>query len=206
MSPLELIAAIKDIVLAFAAAVTACVAVLGLSSWRREQKGKAQFEVARNLIRVTYKLRDELQYCRNPRVSGYEFPEGSRGGIGGLSPAADAEEWGLVYKNRWEPVQVAIQEFDSHTLEAEALWGETIKKSTDNFRKCASELRNGIEAFLSDKASGGEDFKADKEFGVKIRSIVAASPNHQDNDLSEKIASAVCAIEHQIRPHLRRGR
>lgn len=70
-----MITAIKDIALSGAAITTATVAILGLKSWSRELKGKAEFEVGRALILATYKLRDELKYARSPCTSGYEFPE-----------------------------------------------------------------------------------------------------------------------------------
>lgn len=39
----------KDVTVAFAAIVTARVAVVGLRKWRDELRGKAHFEAARNL-------------------------------------------------------------------------------------------------------------------------------------------------------------
>ena len=205
MTALELITAIKDVLLGIAGATTATVAVIGLKNWSRELKGKAEFEVARNLIRATYKLRDELQNCRSPFISAHEFPEGYEGELGKSSPQAAAQAWSHVYKNRWTPVWSDIQEFDSHTLEAEALWGNEIRTRTDRLRQCVRELNVAIDAVISDKANGGEDFKADREFGKNIRSTVSASRNDQNNELSKKILSAIGAIEEHIRPHLRRS-
>jgi len=205
MTTPEIITVIKDVLLGFAAATTATVAVIGLKSWGRELKGKAEFEVARNLIRATYKLRDELQICRSPFISAYEFPEGYRGTLEKSSPQGEAQAWNHVYKNRWVPVWSAIQEFDSHTLEAEALWGKEIRTRTDQLRQCVRELNTAIEAVISDKAGEGNDFKADREFAKKMRSTVSASRDDEQNELSKKTATAIGAIEEQIRPHLRRS-
>ena len=62
----EIIGCIKDIIIALAAITTAAVAIYGITSWRRELSGKANFEVARNLAKAIYLLRDEISYCRDP--------------------------------------------------------------------------------------------------------------------------------------------
>jgi hypothetical protein len=204
MTTPEIIATIKDVILGVAAATTAIVAVIGLKNWSRELKGKAEFEVGRNLIRATYKLRDELQNCRSPFISAYEFPESNQRARGESSSQEEAQAWAHVYKNRWSPVWKVIQEFDSNTLEAEALWGKEIRTRTDQLRQCVKTLRAAIDAVISDKADGGEGFKRDREFAIKMRSIVSALGD-ENNELSKKIATAIVAIEEQIRPHLRRS-
>jgi hypothetical protein len=205
MTTPEIITAAKDVLLGIAAATTATVAVVGLQSWRRELKGKAEFETARNLIKATYKLRDDLQNCRSPFYSAYEFPEGYKGTLGSPSPQEEAQAWIHIYKNRWAPVWSALQEFDSYTLEAETLWGTAIRSKTDALRQCVRELNTAIDASISDKAAGGEHFKSDRDFGKQIRSIVAASRDDDKNEFSQKIMKAVNGIEEQIRPHLRRS-
>ena len=204
MSTPEIITAAKDVILGVAAATTAIAAVIGLKSWSRELKGKAEFEVARNLIRATYKVRDELQNCRSPFVSAYEFPEGYQGAPGRSSEQEEAGAWSHVYNKRWKPVWSAIQEFDSHSLEAEALWGKEIRTCTDQLRQCAKELRVALDAIISDKASRGEDFRSDAEFGRKMRSAVSASRDDEENELTKKILGAVGAVEKQVHPKLRR--
>ncbi|MEQ1486150.1 hypothetical protein [Methyloglobulus sp.] len=205
MTTPEIITAIKDVFLGIAAATTAIVAVLGLKNWSRELKGKTEFEVARNLIRTTYKLRDEIQNCRSPFISAYEFPKEYKGGSRETSSEDEAQAWSYVYKNRWASVYNAILEFDSHTLEAEALWDKEVRNRTDSLRQCVQELYAAIEALVSDKANRGEDFKSDREYGKQIRSTVSASPGDKNNEFSKKMLIAVSAIEEQIRPHLRRS-
>jgi hypothetical protein len=152
----EIIAAIKDVLVALAAAITAIVAIVGLTSWRRELKGKAEFEVARNLIRATYALRDAVQDSRAPFVSGGEFPSG----YGHANPSSDdeAQAFGYVFKKRWTPVSKAVQEVDTQTLEAEAFWGAEIRSKTDTLRQCVGELRAAMVAFVDDKKVGGARF------------------------------------------------
>lgn len=120
MISLEYIPVIKDISYIFAAIATGCVAIKGLQSWSRELKGKADFEVARSLIRSTYKVRDELRYCRSPWFTSSEFPEDYDRNK--MTSKIEADAYSFIYSNRWKPVETALQDFESQALEAEALW------------------------------------------------------------------------------------
>lgn len=203
MTAVEFFSIVKDIALASAAGITAYVAFTGLGKWQKELKGKANFEVARTLIKTVYKLRDELGYARSPFVSGQEFPEDYRGALGKHTAEEEGQAWAHVYSKRWEPVGNAIQEFDAALLEAEALWGSPIKEKASKLRQAANELRVSMEAVISDKYSGGQDFK-DGDFGKKMRNNVSATQTAKD-ELSNKINEAITELEGEIRPHLTRS-
>ncbi|GAB3736190.1 hypothetical protein GCM10028862_20620 [Luteimonas pelagia] len=204
MDSSQIITAIKDIVLAVAAAATAFVAVRGINKWHTELTGKAAFDAARALTRATYRLRDEIASCRSPLVTGNEFPDGFN-----ESRTPDAQEkakaWAHVYQNRWEPVKDAALEFDTQALEAEALWGANIRNKTDVLRKMVTELFVAIGELIDDKAHGGDSFRTDPAFGKQIRSTVSASPKSKDNDFSNRMALAAAGIEAEMREHLGKG-
>ena len=203
MNILAFLEGLEHVAVAIAATVTGTVAVLGLQSWRRELQGRAEFEVARNLARATYKLRDALASCRSPFTAAHEFPPGYGGALGKRSAEEEGNAWAHVYKNRWTPVWNALQDFDAHTLEAEALWGNNIRKRTDAMRKCVGTLNGAIEAYISNKHAGGEHFN-DREFGKEVQADIWAM-KEDENPLSKAIKEAVHGIEEQIRPHLKRS-
>lgn len=204
MTPVEIVTLIKDAVVALAAAVTGTVAVIGLSNWNRELRGKAAFEVARALARATYKLRDELRSCRAPFLSAGEFPEGYGGHLGQTSYREEADALAHVYGNRWKHVYEALESFDTNTLEAEAMWGATIREKTDSLRQCVRELRVAIDAVIENTAQRGENFKADRKFEKEMRSKVSTSSG-AENPLTQRIESAIAGVESVIRPHLKRA-
>lgn len=203
MSGCEFFTVIKDISVAGAAGVTAYVAWHGLERWRAELAGKASFETARALIRATYKLRDEIHYCRSPFISASEFPEDYRGNLGRENPRQEGDAYVHVYSRRWEPVGEAIQQFDAATLEAEALWGREIKEKAEELRGLARRLQVSIDSFIRDKYSGGENFK-DRDFRARMNADVNESRMDSDT-LSPAIDSAVEALEVVLRPHLSRN-
>lgn len=205
MPLLEIITAVKDAVLAVAGATTAVVAVRGLKTWSRQLRGTADFEVARALAKATYKLRDEIQIYRSPLIRASEFPDDYKNPRSTDRQENSANAYGHVFSTRWQPVYAAQQEFDTQTLEAEALWGQPIRTNTDELRRLIRILGAATEAYIDNEGAGGENFKSDKAFGVKIRSEVFASPQAQDNELSKSFQSAVRSIEAELKPHLKRG-
>lgn len=204
MTAPEILSIVKDVVLACAGAITAIVAILGLKNWSRELRGRAEFDAARSLIRSMYRLRDEIQSSRSPFISGHEFPE-DYGLPGARTSEQEAQAWAHVYNNRWKPVREAVLDFESHVLEAEALWGRDVREKADGLRQCAINLQVAMEAVIDDKAHGGENFSSDKQFGKDMRSIVSASRQDKDNTLTQKISAAITSIEAIARPHLKRS-
>jgi hypothetical protein len=206
MCPSEIAKTVADIAVAVAAAVTAGVAVYGVKSWARELHGRARFEVARSLAKATYKLRDAIRVARTPLIVAGEFPEDYRSSLGGKAdPEVEARAYAHVFSARWEPIAAAYQEFDAQTLEAEALWGEPVRSKTNELRVLLQKLRAAMEAFVANSSSGGEDFRADREFGKQIRSEVFATTSDDKNEFSKSVAAAVKSIEHELLPHLRRA-
>lgn len=205
MPIIEIITAIKDLSLTVAGVVTAVVAIRGLRNWNRELKGKAAFEVARGLAKATYRLRDEIRMCRSPLLTAREFPEGYGELSRNKTPENEAQAYAHIFTNRWNSVFASLQEFDTQTLEAEALWNNSIREKTDALRKLVRKLNVAIEAFIANERSGGKDFSSDKEFGRDIRSTVFASPTDADNKLSASIESSISFIQDELRPHLRRA-
>lgn len=199
----EVVSIVKDILLAAAAVTTGTVAVLGLNNWSTELRGKTKFEAARNLMRATYRVRDELQKGRSPFVSASEFPSDY---VGPRDATAEqqAEAWRFVYSKRWAPVLEALQEFEIHVLETEALWGSEIRAKADGLRRCAVKLQTAMQAFIDNKAHRSENFRADKEFAKEVESDLYDCNENKINSLGNEIKVAVTAIENVVKPHLRR--
>lgn len=204
MTPVEIASILKDSVLAGAACATVTIAFLGLNTWNRQLRGHADFEAARSLAKALYSLRDEVQIARSALVRGDEFPPGYFEGPRSSKPPSDeAEAWVHVYSERLKPVGEAVREFDTATLEAEALWGQSVRDRARDLHGCLRTLRSGMEAVIENARSGGEDFKADREFGKQVRADISARSDGSD-PLSQRIRVAIEAMETNIRPHLRR--
>jgi hypothetical protein len=203
VTAVEVFSIIQDICVSAAAIVTAIVAWRGLKSWRAELSGRADFEAARSLMKATYNLRDILDACRNPWIRPQELPAGYLVSTS-RSAQQNGEAMSHVYWGRWDKVFQFTQEFDSASLEAEALWGSEIEDLSKNVRMCASKLRASIEAFINNEYSGGENFKADNDFAKEVRATINLSTDRKD-ELSVKLRDAIQEIEKYVRPHLARS-
>jgi hypothetical protein len=204
MTTPEIVTLIKDILVGAAAIVTPLIAFTGLKNWNRELRGKAAFEVAVGLTKATYKLRDEIRSCRAPMIRADEFPDGHQPSVWNKDPQIKAEAYLHVYAARWQPVQAALQEFDTQTLGAEALWGEVIRQKTDELRGSVRELSAAIDAVIANIASGDQHFSTDGDFGRKMRATVNASMSDTKNKFSLGLETAVSGVERELRPQLRR--
>jgi hypothetical protein len=203
MGPVEIFSIIKDIALAAAACVTGYVAIVGLGAWQREIRGRANFDVARQLAKSVYVLRDQVSYCRSPFTAAQEFPSGYQGGLSNPTGKEEGDAWAHVYANRWMSVGKAVQDFDAASLEAEALWGHDVKVQWAELRGCVRELQVDIEMFIRDKYSDGHLFK-NTELAKTIESGVWDMKS-DDNELTKRINKAIAGIEAFLRPHLSRS-
>lgn len=203
MSLVDIFSIIKDTVLSAAACVTGGVALAGLGAWRKELSGRANFDVARQLARTTYIVRDQISYCRSPFTAAQEFPAGYQGASSTRNSKEEGDAWVYVYKNRWDPLGKAVQDFDAASLEAEALWGHDVKQQCMELRGCVRVLQVGIEMFVQDKRSGGQLFK-NVQLAQRIESDIWDTQS-DDNELTKRINAAISGIEGVLRPHLSRS-
>jgi hypothetical protein len=159
------LSAVKDFIVAIAAIVTATVAVVGLSKWRQELRGRADFETARALIRAVYKPRDEIESARGRLTSSAEFPEGYDN-VTERNSEKRADAWNHFFLNRWKPVAGALREVEAQGLEAEALWGAEIRELILRVRRCAHTLLVAMQSMIDNEKAGGDHFKHDQGFKI----------------------------------------
>ncbi|MBM3358681.1 MAG: hypothetical protein FJY54_13270 [Betaproteobacteria bacterium] len=197
----DTISVAKDIIVSVAAIVTASVAAYGINKWRRELSGKAHYDAAHGLLKATYKLRDAIAGARSPLILAGEFPSGYGGAMAKPSNDEEAQAYAYVYRNRWKPIWDALEIYDSAALEAEAVWGDPVKSSTERFRRCLNTLQTSNDFHVDYVRSGGTNL--DRDFTKKVRADISASRG-SDDPLSQEIRDSIAAIEAQVKPVLKR--
>ncbi|MCE5311338.1 MAG: hypothetical protein LLG20_27180 [Acidobacteriales bacterium] len=188
--------AIRDIFTGVAAVVAAGVAVAGLKTWKRQLHGNAEYDLARRLLRVTYKLREAINFVRVPFIPAGEMDKALEDT--GLKDASVTERekrvQELVYQARWKPVAQARIEFDAELLEAEALWGPEMQRLGLAIKQCMGELVAALQRYLSHRMPD------DPELFNAIDNIVFGT---EDDEYTKKLQGAIAAIENSLRPHLK---
>jgi hypothetical protein len=197
MNFLSLIATINDIILATTAPVTAYIAWREIRKWKEELNGKASFEVSRDLLKATYRVRDAIKKFLYP-LSIHELPSDYLASGKSISKLT-TETLHYIYKNRWDKVCNTTIEFNVQVFEAEAIWTQSIRDKCDKLMSITSEL---LELANEDIESSLKDgyLEVDKsKFYTKLNIYTFESKHHQFN---EKVSLAINEIEKEIKQYL----
>lgn len=172
------ITAAKDCVLFILAVIGSIVSILGLYTWRKQIKGKTEYDLARRFLRAAYKLRDAIAHVRNPFMSGAEMAASLADEKISKDPPEEMKfqsEKGFfaAYQKRWEQVQEAISDLSIETLEAEVLWGSKIHDLLKPIYDLVSDLRFAIEDhFMIKRGELGDISKKENTINRYIKDIL----------------------------------
>lgn len=144
----ECITAIKDIVVAGAAATAAIMAYRGLNTWRKELKGRSEYQLAKDTLRTIYKIEDAFRSVRNPMIRPFEYPKELTDHTGGLKKEHKHEGTTQVYESRFKKMDQAFIELEENFLDALVEWGPENEEKIDPLRRCRAELIVNLQDLL----------------------------------------------------------
>jgi len=194
----DIVSIARDIIVALAAIVTGCVAVYGINSWRRETTGKAKFEAAKALLVAGYKVRNEIRSARSPLIVAGEFSPDFPLGEGS---EARYRAYAHVYSNRWAPVKVALESFDSPVVDAEAVLGTNARTAAEKVRACGRSLFAGIDGYLSNMRQGGGGLRDEVE--ASFRRLIHSTG--EKDVFGTQLDTAIADLEAVLSPHVQRA-
>lgn len=201
----EVTAVVRDLVTTGAAAIGAYVALRGLDTWRTKLRG----DVARRVLRATYRVQDEIARVRNPMMlageisqaleeAGYESEPGPA-----LHPKTDT----AVYQRRWKSLAEALSDLRVEEREAQVFWGRDLSEVFRPLRECVAELNVAINRYLRDKEDSKGPLKKGQlspEDRREVESILyQLSPDPEEDRFTAEIDQAVQRVEDRARPHLK---
>lgn len=191
---------LAEIITAWAAFIAAGTAAIGVNTWRAELKGKAEFEIARNLMRSVYKARESIAHIRSPFIMAMEFPEEYRSAQPRPTREQAQSGYAFVYQKRWDRLTPTIEELGVLSLEAEVLLGKEVSDAVAQFRRCIVRLNVSLQDFIEEK---GEPTRSpDREYSKKIRADVCDA-KEDDNELTQEINRTISALESLMVKHLK---
>lgn len=194
---------IKDIILCITALTGAWVAVRGLSAWKRQLSGKAEYELAQRLLKATYKLRESIRIVRNPIMSGSEMPDPPED-----HPASTSDfhkRWystGKAYESRWEHVRKSHIDIEAELLESEVLWGSNIREKFLKLFEVEQELYYRILTYLDHLDPEIREQWTTEE--AKATRKILYGVGGKDDNFYQELQSAITAIETDLKPYLKR--
>lgn len=149
------LAYIKDIASLVTSIIVALVAITGLNTWRRQLIGNTEYEHARQLLKVVYRVREAIRLVRNPFVS----PSESAAAIKDSEIKIEIENIidtetqkkinAAVYQQRWKKLAETLLDFELETFEAEAIWDAEIVNLLKELRIEIGELHWAVGMLLN---------------------------------------------------------
>jgi hypothetical protein len=199
---------VKDVVTALAALTGGIVAVIGLKAWRRQLKGKTEYELARRFLRATFNVRDTIKFVRNPFQMGGEISRALK--EAGLDIDANSSEFrakseAAVYQLRWKKLQEAMSDLEVELLEAEVSWGNEIVDKVKPLRECIAKLYGKIwlHTYELERPTRHVTEASEKNREEVTRVIYWVSDAPNEDSFSGEVKSAVDQIADFLKPHLK---
>jgi len=181
---------IADYITAFSAMGAVIVAIYGFNEWKRQLKGKTDYETARRYLKSALKLRDAMKYVRNPFIPIAEMEKAFKeNGIEDGNYGSNEKTNRAVYSVRWKKVTEAATDLEAELLEAEVSWGRDAIKAQDDLDSLVRELRVIVTLFLNGTPREGEEH--------------LIYDTGENDPFSKKINTAIEKIENYLKPYLK---
>lgn len=165
--------------------ITPIIAGFGLSTWKRQTKGAAEYELAKMVLTGCYRVRDAIEDTCSPMITSSEFADRVVSEV--TSETRDqttAMNHYHAYRKRFMRVRDEAAELYPHIIEAEALLGKDASESVRALFKLMNKLRVAIEMYFQNQAKG--DLMRDtSEVFKKFQNMVyglsrETNPSHPD--------------------------
>ena len=194
----------KDIATTIIAGIALYIACQGLSTWRRQLKGNAEYDVARKLIFSAYKLRDALEGVRVPGIHSMETAHALKEtgiSLDGMDDRTSLRtQKAAVYQLRWRPVQDAKNELRLNSLEARALLGDEAEAAFREANSCVQKLWAAIIVEWEFERNDVREEAVDIIARRKILYPMATKP--EEDSYMVEVNKAVERFEKLAKPHL----
>lgn len=182
---------LKDIVLILSTLATATVAIIGITKWKSEFKGKTYFEVSYKFLKIVYRLRDNFSALRTNFISVNEMlPKDEN------IKNYDYENTRFVIDNRLKPFNEAYNEFNSILPEIEALFGRGLKEKCVQIKHVFFLYQDNLNSYMQlyGKTNNRE------HFGRLAEGVFMQSKEDKYKTDLEKI---ITSIETEISKHIK---
>jgi hypothetical protein len=200
-----LVTLIKDIITGLSALTAAIIAILGLQAWKKQLKGKTEYELAQKFLRAVYKIRETLASVRNPFQSAAEISQAMKEANIEELPVNDSRyrprSEMAVYQKRFQKVTEAFLELESIMLEAETLWGEGVREYIKALRNHTANLFLAIQMHISDMENNAP--YNEEKYNNRMEIMYAITDNSREDPFANALKQTIKEIEDFLKPRLR---
>lgn len=203
------IATAKDVIVAISALTAAGIAFAGLSTWNRQIRGQASYELARQILRKTYLFRNLiLEYRSELRmISGLIKIKEQHSDTDFVESVALKELLDSVFNtlNNLDSSYLNIwAELKTDFLEAEVVWGINLKKDFTKLSNIQALFYYDVKFLRSIVTHIRDNSTITQDQQKELTKIVHRYDNIHDNTIRQEIEECVIEAESQLKVHLRR--
>jgi hypothetical protein len=196
---------VKDIVVACSAFGAAFIAYRGLGTWQKELKGKSEYQLAKDVLRSVYDVREGFKSVRKPGIFSYEYPEKMSTNSGHLKKDFKHEGTAHVYQERFKKLNSAFIKLEEQNLEALVEWGSEHQDKIVPLRECRAELLITIQDMLRRyEDPDQEDWKTKEERIKETYILNYTGEDSKYGEFTSSINDAVTVYEVWLRPYVTR--
>lgn len=172
--------------------IAAIVGIIGLRQWRSELIGKTKFDIARKMMGLAYKFRDEFAAARRPVFPGYSAGRIRQEGETPEQRALLDEEY--ARKSRLSPLAEIFQQLREESWQAEIIFrSEEIQSYITPFEERYKEFHYALHSYYY-KKFGGEGRDTTGEWLI-INS-------GEEDEISKSIDASVNGLSKYMKKHL----
>jgi hypothetical protein len=195
----DVISSISDVIVAMSAAAAAIFAYVGLSTWRKQLKGGAEYQLAKDVLKAAYRVREAFDAVRNPAIFEYEYPEEMRSTSGHLREEKKYEGTAHVYEKRWEQMASSFKELEEWHLQAQVEWGPEFQNRIKKLRLCRVELMSAIQNLLEGYKDPGAHATTTPQERREARSVLYSGGGPEFDKFTPQIHEAIDEFEKWLR-------
>jgi hypothetical protein len=209
----QVIGIFREVTVIGCALFGACIAYKGLSTWNRQLKGNARYEILTRLMKATFQLQAGLNQARSPfspnrerdlpeEIVSKHFPEGLDKSDNHAMSLLSYRQEEYMLQNRWSPISTASSEIRACLMEAKIHFGTEFEDVYKQLFELPRELNLAINSHLyvrNPELSKEERFEEQKRTREQRELIYDGG----DSDpFTLRLNSVVSVIEKRIRKKL----
>lgn len=187
----------------------ATIARKGLSTWNRQLRGSAEYDLARRILMCTYRLREAIAVVRHPGIFRSEQPPPPDEVAANMNEL-QKRHYGIVkaYEDRLQKLTIVRDELDAELLEAEALLGNDLLMAFEGIFGLQTILQTTVFYYLSacnpaESPASRRIYQEsyEKRGGVLYRTF---SPDEPD-EFRDQVHAEIRRVESILKSHLLRS-
>jgi len=124
---MEWIACLKDIVLMCTAITASIVAIKGLSTWKKQLKGKDEYDLCKRIIIDLYKYKEGIKIVRNPVMFSSEFNNKEDETLTNIQ-IKNYKNKSYAYQQRWQKIEENRNKLNLDLIESRVFWNGELEK------------------------------------------------------------------------------